>query len=162
MERNPKCVGRGVWSSLSRALTPGGVRGQEPGAMVPVGIMRPIAVTFISLSLILDKAPAVGRSSKSKARASPQPCRSCQKHCEGNVYIRADMLPVFRAPMRSPTSGVTLLPRYRSMGIVTVTKSGRIRGGRRDWRHEAATRSPLPPPVPRRDHQLRCLAVPRV
>ncbi len=47
-------------------------------------------------------------------------------------------------------------------GVVTVTKSGRIRGGRRDWRHEAATRSPLPPPVPRRGHQLRCLAVPRV
>ena len=32
-------------------------------------------------------------------------------------------------------------------GIVTVTKSGRIRGGRRDWRHEAATRSPLSPPL---------------
>jgi plasmid replication initiation protein len=29
-------------------------------------------------------------------------------------------------------------------------------------RHEAATRSPLPPPVLRRDHQLCCLAVPRV
>jgi hypothetical protein len=82
---------------------------------VPVGIIRPIAVISISLSLILGKAPAVGRSSKSKARASHQPCRSCQKHCEGNVYIRADMLPVFRVPMRSPPSGATLLPRYRSM-----------------------------------------------
>jgi hypothetical protein len=47
-------------------------------------------------------------------------------------------------------------------GIVTATKSGRIRGGRRGWRHEAATRSPLPPPVPRRDHQLCGLAVSRV
>jgi hypothetical protein len=46
-------------------------------------------------------------------------------------------------------------------GIVTATKSGRICGGRRDWRDDA-TRSPVPPPVPRRDHQLRCLAVPRV
>ena len=39
-------------------------------------------------------------------------------------------------------------------GIVTVTKYGRIPGGRRDWRHEAATGSPLPAPVPRRDHQV--------
>ena len=58
--------------------------------------------------------------------------------------------------------GLVQRPAMCRVGIVTITKYGRIPGGRRYWRHEAATRSPLPPPVLRRDHQLRCLAVPRV
>jgi hypothetical protein len=37
-------------------------------------------------------------------------------------------------------------------GIVTVTSSGRLSGGGRDWRHEDAPRPPLPPSVSRRDH----------
>ena len=38
-------------------------------------------------------------------------------------------------------------------GIVTVIRSGCLPGTGRDWRHEAATRSVLPPSVPRRGHQ---------
>jgi hypothetical protein len=44
------------------------------------------------------------------------------------------------------------------IGIVTGTSSGRLSGDGRDWRHEDATSPPLPPSVPRRDHQPRGLA----
>jgi len=61
-----------------------------------------------------------------------------------------------RPPPTGPTCGKP------SSGIVTVTEPGRMSADGRDWRHEASTRPPLPPPVPRRDHQPRRLVVPRV
>jgi hypothetical protein len=42
------------------------------------------------------------------------------------------------------------------VGIVTVTGSGMRRGGRRDWRHEAATRPELPPSVVMADRIIGC------
>jgi hypothetical protein len=50
----------------------------------------------------------------------------------------------------------------RSDGIVTMTRSGSMPVGGRDWRHEAATRPPLPPSVPSQDRLPRRLALSRV
>ena len=66
-------------------------------------------------------------------------------------------------PRPARISSLTPVMQYDRNPIVTVTGSGRRpteageTGGMKP-----ATRPPLPPSVPRRDHQPRCLAVPRV
>ena len=50
----------------------------------------------------------------------------------------------------------------KSKGDCHGNRAGDRSGGGRDWRHEAATRSVLPPSLPGRAHQPCCVAVSRV
>ena len=81
---------------------------------------------------------AVGGSSRSRP--------SCRAVARGEIDAFHRCCP----PARGACANSGAILGVPPQGIVTVTKYGRIPGGRRDWRHD------------RRDHQLRCLAVPRV
>jgi hypothetical protein len=138
--------------------TVGGYLGRVSKTLICEGSPKPRARRPRTISPRSRKA-----TSLYPRRRTAQRHRLASRHAAGS----GNRAGVVRAPHASQRVGATMAlpaldPVHLAYGHCHVKRtSGRI-GGRRDWLHETAGRSALPPSLSRRDHQPRRLAAPRV